>query len=81
MKIINSFLFYFSDGLFSCYKLKGTIKGDKTMLSREELEEVIDFTKGLLKLCQSESQYEAVRKHLADLYEELIDNYIVGNKV
>ena len=49
------------------------------VLKREELEEVIDFTKGLLELCTSESQYNAVKKHLTELYEELIDNYIVGD--
>lgn len=48
------------------------------VLKREELEEVIDFTKGLLELCTSESQYNAVKKHLTELYEELIDNYIIG---
>ncbi len=48
------------------------------VLKREELEEIIDFTKGLLELCTSESQYEAVKKHLTDLQEELIDTYIIG---
>ena len=47
------------------------------VLKREELEEVIDFTKGLLELCQSENQYKAVKKHLTDLHEELINNYVV----